>query len=248
MLMTTLAPVPRRTLTESCADRLRHAIVDGELPPGNRLPPEQELADRLAVSRLTLRSALIRLVGEGLVEARHGSGYTVRDFRESAGSALLPSVVEVAREHGHAHDVVADLLRVRRHLAAALLERVQDQPPAPEAVEAVQDAVDAFAARVAEGAAVEAIAEADSDVLAAILAASGSVVLQLSLHPVREVLRASPRLCRAMYGDPAGNLLGWRALVAWLASPVGRIAPLVQLLAARDDETLRAFAALPEDR
>ncbi len=236
MLMTTLAPVPRRTLTESCADRLRHAIVDGELPPGNRLPPEQELADRLAVSRLTLRSALIRLVGEGLVEARHGSGYTVRDFRESAGSALLPSVVEVAREHGHAHDVVADLLRV------------QDQPPAPEAVEAVQDAVDAFAARVAEGAAVEAIAEADSDVLAAILAASGSVVLQLSLHPVREVLRASPRLCRAMYGDPAGNLLGWRALVAWLASPVGRIAPLVQLLAARDDETLRAFAALPEDR
>jgi len=245
--MTTLAPVARRTLAETCADQLRDAILDDTLGPGARLPPEQKLADELQVSRLTLRSALIRLAGEGLVEARHGSGYTVRDFRESAGSALLPSVVAVARAHGHAEEVVADLLRVRRHLAAALFERVRARPPSAASIQVVGEAIDAFAERVAEGATVDVVAEADSDVLAAILAASGSIVLQLSLHPVREVLRASPRLCRAMYREPESNVLGWQALLAWLADPSGSHEPLVALLAARDEATLRTFAALPEE-
>ncbi len=242
-----MTPVPRRTLAEICADQLRSAILEGELPAGDRLPAEQELADQLAVSRLTLRSALIRLAGEGLVEARHGSGYRALDFRRSAGSALLPSVVEVAREHGQELDVVADLLRVRRHLAVALFERVQAHPPSPEAVEGVADAVQAFAGAVAEGRPVQEIAVADSDVLAAILAASGSVVLQLSLHPVREVLRVSPRLCRAMYRDPQSNLLGWQTLLAWLRAPSGSPDPLVELLAARDAETLSLFAAFSEE-
>jgi len=245
--MTTMTPAPRRTLAETCADQLRAAILEGELPAGDRLPAEQELADQLAVSRLTLRSALIRLAGEGLVEARHGSGYRVRDFRRSAGSALLPSVVEVAREHGQELDVVADLLRVRRHLAVALFERVQAHPPSSEGIDGVVEAVEAFGRTVAEERPVHELAVADSDVLAAILAASGSVVLQLSLHPVREVLRVSPRLCRAMYRDPQSNLLGWQALLAWLRAPTGSPEPLVDLLAARDAETLSLFAHLPEE-
>ena len=98
--MSALSPVPRRTLAETCADRLRSAILEGELPAGERLPAEQQLADQLEVSRLTLRSALIRLAGEGLVEARVGT----RDKRERhlhltpAGADLERDLSEVQRE------------------------------------------------------------------------------------------------------------------------------------------------------
>jgi hypothetical protein len=50
-----------------------------------------------------------------------------------------------------------------------------------------------------------------------------------------------------MYRDPQSNLLGWQALLGWLAEPGGSPEPLIALLTARDDATLRAFAALPEE-
>ncbi len=56
------------------SDRLVTAIAIGAYSPGERLPPERELADRLGVSRVTLRQALGRVVELGLVETRRGRG------------------------------------------------------------------------------------------------------------------------------------------------------------------------------
>ena len=59
-------------------DQLLTFIIDRNLGPGDRLPPEQELARLTAVSRPILREALKRLQGHGLVEARLGAGTFVR--------------------------------------------------------------------------------------------------------------------------------------------------------------------------
>jgi DNA-binding GntR family transcriptional regulator len=56
------------------AERLRRAIVDGRLLPGERLPPETELAEEQAVSRGTLREAMRGLVEEGYLRRRPGAG------------------------------------------------------------------------------------------------------------------------------------------------------------------------------
>lgn len=48
---------------------------------GSRLPSERELAERFGVQRLTLRSALQRLIREGVIEARERSGYYVKPDR-----------------------------------------------------------------------------------------------------------------------------------------------------------------------
>ncbi|MGB8432886.1 MAG: GntR family transcriptional regulator, partial [Burkholderiales bacterium] len=58
---------------EATYQRLRAQILDNTLPPGFRAL-EQELADRLGISRTPVREALIRLEKEGLVEVipRHG--------------------------------------------------------------------------------------------------------------------------------------------------------------------------------
>ncbi|GAB3924748.1 phosphonate metabolism transcriptional regulator PhnF [Microlunatus endophyticus] len=56
------------------AEELRADIVEGRLGTGARLPSENELAQRFGVNRQTARQAVTALAGEGLVEARRGSG------------------------------------------------------------------------------------------------------------------------------------------------------------------------------
>lgn len=69
-----LPGVTRATMASSVAERLVTAIAVGTYSPGERLPPERELAERLSVSRVTLRQALQRVAELGLVEARRGRG------------------------------------------------------------------------------------------------------------------------------------------------------------------------------
>ncbi|MBC6461289.1 GntR family transcriptional regulator, partial [Actinomadura sp. HBU206391] len=58
--------------------RLRAAVLDGRLRPGQALPPSRELARRLEVSRNTVTGAYDRLVAEGFAESRIGAGTFAR--------------------------------------------------------------------------------------------------------------------------------------------------------------------------
>ena len=60
------------TAARQVADRLIAAIAVGDYSPGERLPPERELAVMLEVSRVTVRAALADLREAGYVEARRG--------------------------------------------------------------------------------------------------------------------------------------------------------------------------------
>ncbi len=73
-LRTLLAPITLRTAGERIAERFVTAIALGEFVPGQRLPPERELAAMLEVSRTTVREALQRLQAAGYVKARRGRG------------------------------------------------------------------------------------------------------------------------------------------------------------------------------
>jgi GntR family transcriptional regulator len=59
---------------EQIAEDLRKQIETGELPEGFRLPTELDLQDSYSASRTTVRDAIKRLIGEGLVETRPGQG------------------------------------------------------------------------------------------------------------------------------------------------------------------------------
>lgn len=60
------------------AQAIRTAVEDGSLQGGQRLPPERELAEQLAVSRSTVVAAFDLLEEQGLIERRQGSGTRVR--------------------------------------------------------------------------------------------------------------------------------------------------------------------------
>ncbi len=232
-------PLPDpRTTVQRCEEALRRSIVERRFAPGERLPPERRLAEQFGVNRVTVRSALGRLVAAGLVRARQGSGYTVRDFIEHGGPDLIPEMFALASTRAEEVEVVRDLLLVRRHLAGAVLARLAEDPPSAAALDAFDVAVDAFEEVV--GAPDDVVGEADLAVVASLVAATGSAVLALCLNPVSAAVRDLPGLRRAIYADPASNLAGWRALGARLRSPPPAddpgptLAAAVRLLEARD--------------
>lgn len=72
------APPPARTARHlSVVHAVQEMISGGELGPGDRLPIESVLAERLDVSRNTLREGVRALVAMGILETRQGSGTTV---------------------------------------------------------------------------------------------------------------------------------------------------------------------------
>ncbi len=126
--------------------RLITAILDDQFPINSNLPPERDLAERLGVTRPTLREALQRLARDGWVDIRHGKSTRVRDYWHEGNLAVLGAI---ARHQDHLPpDFVPNLLQVRLLMAPAyarlaikrsaktivqLLQDYGDLPDTPEA-------------------------------------------------------------------------------------------------------------------
>lgn len=73
-LRSSLLPVRTTTRDEAALAAIAEHVERTGIKPGERLPPERELAEQLQVSRSTVREALKRWEGLGIVEMRKGSG------------------------------------------------------------------------------------------------------------------------------------------------------------------------------
>jgi GntR family transcriptional repressor for pyruvate dehydrogenase complex len=89
-----MGPIRSEHLTEHLVRQMKSSILRGVLKPGERLPPERELASLLNVSRSSLRQALKALQIMGVLEVRHGSGNylaeTAASILREAENLLVP--------------------------------------------------------------------------------------------------------------------------------------------------------------
>jgi GntR family transcriptional repressor for pyruvate dehydrogenase complex len=100
--LASLRPVERPRLYEQLVERLLGLVRELQLVPGDRFPPERELATSLDVSRATVRQALVALEVQGVVEVRHGDGTILRAAPQDdavldafrAHERLLPEVID----------------------------------------------------------------------------------------------------------------------------------------------------------
>lgn len=214
------------------------------MPTGHRLPPERALAERFSVNRVTIRTALARLEAEHLVTVRQGSGYAVRDYRRAGGPDLIATLASLARSSTDRAAIVRDLLAVRRQLARATLERLIESAD-EAALRDVDAAIDRFAAAVEANAPVPELASRDLEVVAALVAATGSAVLQLCFNPVATLLHDLPMLQDAMYREPSENVAAFRAVLELVRrGSRGGVDIALELLANRDAATVAAVAAV----
>lgn len=104
----TFTPVKTKRLYEEIAEQIQQLISGGELKPGDKLLSERELADRLQVSRVSVREAIRSLEMLGFIEIRHGEGTFVRDT--TANEVIRPLAMFLAMERGS----LLDMFEVRR--------------------------------------------------------------------------------------------------------------------------------------
>ncbi len=88
MAQASLSPIRRNTLVFEVIDRLRKAILTGELAEGTPLP-EAQTAVKLGVSRVPVREALVELERQGLVEFDRNGRACVRAFNQDDVIELL---------------------------------------------------------------------------------------------------------------------------------------------------------------
>ena len=121
--------------------RIAFLIADGELSPGDRLPPVRDLAQQLGVNVNTVRSAYSRLEADGLTQTRHGVGTVVLAAGvESPRAGALPlGVNTVAVLIGGLNPFYLSLLRGIEDVAAeqGTLVLVTDTRDSPELAEAM---------------------------------------------------------------------------------------------------------------
>lgn len=102
------------SITDDALTRLKNLILSGELTPGSRLPPEQELANQLGVSRGSMREAVRALTYMRLVEVRRGLGTFVTGLEPALLLEGVSTAAQAARD-----DSVFDIFAVRRLLEPA---------------------------------------------------------------------------------------------------------------------------------
>jgi len=134
---------PRR-VTEEIVRQLTELIGQGSLQPGDRLPPEREMAVSLGVSRNALREALKRLESDGWVTSQQGSGTYVQDI---AAQSLRDPLCTLLRQSRTSLDELAEFRTVIESWAAARAARQIE----PEDLARLQDVVGRMAAKVAAG-------------------------------------------------------------------------------------------------
>ena len=115
-----LRPVRRARVSDEVVVQLAEAVISGAFAPGDKLPAERELAQRLEVNRTGLREALRRMESMGLVLIRPGDGVFVQPSSHSWGLELVKFLL--AEGIGLDSALMLDLAQVRRIFALALID------------------------------------------------------------------------------------------------------------------------------
>lgn len=138
-----LQPIEHSPLYEVVATRLREFIDAEKLQPGDRLLPERDLAERLGVSRTSVRQALTALRVMGLVEVRPGAGAYLR--RPPAD--LVPSLAAEVANAELDHPMIWEVREAVEVQAARLAARRREDSD----LVAMHDALAAMSQSIADG-------------------------------------------------------------------------------------------------
>ena len=193
---------------------IRRTIIDGKLRPGDRLPPERDLARRFAVTRNTIREAVRRLEQSRLVTIRQGSGVTVQDYLTTTGLEFVGELLGSSTSSSAA--LVQDVMQARAVLGMAVYGYVIDTVPT-SALAPFVAAVDAFVAEARK-------AEPDPRRLQglefeahdALIRAAGNQAFVLLYNSLRRIYERVAHLFEGVVGDPLALAGQYRAAVTAL--------------------------------
>ena len=105
-------PIKPKKISVQISEQIRSSILSGEFSPGDKLPPERELAEMFGVSRPSVREALNMLAAAGLVESYQGGGTVVKSLVETTTGSPLSELIKAESERA------LDVIEVRKGMEA----------------------------------------------------------------------------------------------------------------------------------
>lgn len=180
--------IANQRIYQQIVEQISGMIREGALRPGDRLPPERQLAEEFGVSRAAVREALSALGLMGLVEVRHGEGTFVRSVSEEG--LVTPMALLLTMERNEALGL--ELLEIRSALEAEAAY-LAAQRWEPEDLVAMEDSLEQMDTALHTG---ELGAEADWKFHRAVATASGNGLLLQIMRTLSENMQESLKLYR----------------------------------------------------
>jgi len=199
--------VRKTRVFEGVVLQIQRLIVDGALKPGERLPPERELAARLSVSRSSVRDAIRILELAGLVVPRQGEGTVVADLGPENVAAPIAAILLRKRE------LIGELLDVRRMIEPTLAARAAERAT-PEEIARLEEILERQAAKAARG---EPTVDEDGEFHYQIALAARNGVVRSVLDVLMQLLRETRARSLQAPGRPRRSLEGHRRIVEAIA-------------------------------
>jgi len=189
---------------EEVARQIERLIADGRFKPGDKLPPERDLAETFQVSRSSVRDAIRTLEVLGLVEPRHGEGTVVCDLSPDLLVTPLSAMLVRKRE------LVGELLDVRRMIEPPLAARAAIRV-SPEEIAYLEDILRRQKEKVRRG---ELAIEEDSEFHYAIATATKNSVVLKVLDVLMDLLRESRERTLQVPGRLQKSFAGHRRILS----------------------------------
>ena len=183
-------------LYEQITEQIQSRIMAGELRPGDKLPPERELAEQFGVSRTAVREAVKALHEKGLIEVRPGKGTFITNITDSTSEVMrgsLDLIVNVGLANG-----LADLVQVRALLEPGIAAIAAEMATA-ENIQAMQKAVDTMDAALGDA---DVFVEADLEFHRALAKATQNSLITILLDPIIDLLREQRKRIFLVDGGP----------------------------------------------
>lgn len=191
--------VRRETLTQQVARRIQEIIMDGGFAPGDRIPTERELCDRLNVSRTVVREGIKALQERGLLRAIPGSGTYISRIE---GDQISRSISLFVRGNTHAF---RDLLEIRKSLEVEIagLAALRASPGEITELESAVHKMRTLLEDVPLTAdSLEEFARADLEFHQTLAKASHNSLLPLLLTPITDLVLEFSREASSEHGAP----------------------------------------------
>jgi GntR family transcriptional repressor for pyruvate dehydrogenase complex len=202
-IQTEFQAIRKNRVHEEVAKQLESLILK-KLQPGDKLPAERELAEKLGVSRSSIRDAMRRLHLIGLVEPRQGAGTVVREISPETLVSPLSNVI------AHKRQLVSELLDFRVMLEPPLAARAAEHAAA-EQVSRMEEILGRQAKLLQAG---QLAVEEDAEFHYCIAQASGNSVVLKVLDVVMDLLRETRSQSLQTEGRPMKSLAGHKRILA----------------------------------
>ena len=166
----------RDRLSKQVADQIQKLIVADSIRPGDKLPGERELAERMGVSRPVVREAIRVLSVRGLVKVKPGCGTYVQEPSPGDAAASIELFLRLRQPAEHLQNVYEVRRMLEVELAGLAAERATEEDWA-----AMQETIDRLSTSARDP---EQFIQIDLDFHLALAAAAHNELLGLLLHPI----------------------------------------------------------------